>query len=193
MSTGDTTILSIGATASQMRALAVQMAGSQAAILMNDLAADYEKLAEQSGDQDQGEKAAIEWQAALGRVRFRQADQGVGSKVSPFSAFRFRYWRMIWRHNVALPTLYSVANRSSRSKSGISSGIVTVRVAPGKCYRALAACTLVDNACMCNPPFPISETRLQPNVTRTGLFGGGELCRPLYIVSPQDIPPDGFL
>jgi hypothetical protein len=34
--------------AAQMRGLAVKMAGSQAAILMNDLAADYDKLAERA-------------------------------------------------------------------------------------------------------------------------------------------------
>jgi hypothetical protein len=34
--------------AAQMRALAVKMAGSEAAILVNDLATDYEKLAERA-------------------------------------------------------------------------------------------------------------------------------------------------
>jgi hypothetical protein len=42
--------------AAQMRALAVQMAGSQAAILMNDLAADYEKLAERAEIRTKGKK-----------------------------------------------------------------------------------------------------------------------------------------
>jgi hypothetical protein len=36
--------------------LAVQMAGSQAAILMNDLAADYEKLAERAEIRTKGKK-----------------------------------------------------------------------------------------------------------------------------------------
>jgi hypothetical protein len=40
------------------------MAGSQAAILINDLATDYEKLAERAEIKAQWEKAAIEWQAA---------------------------------------------------------------------------------------------------------------------------------
>jgi hypothetical protein len=51
--------------AAQMRALAVKMAGSEAAILINDLAADYEKLSRASGGQGQWEKAAIERQTAV--------------------------------------------------------------------------------------------------------------------------------
>jgi len=67
----------------------------------------------------------------------------VASIRQPFFAFRARYLRMIWRPSVALPTLCSVANRSSRSKSGISSGIVTVRVVPpanvtARCRRVYA-------------------------------------------------------
>ena len=42
--------------AAQMRGLAVKMAGSQAAILMNDLAADYEKLAERAEIRTKGKK-----------------------------------------------------------------------------------------------------------------------------------------
>ncbi len=42
--------------AAQMRSLAVKMAGSEAAILMNDLAADYEKLAEQAEIRANGKK-----------------------------------------------------------------------------------------------------------------------------------------
>jgi hypothetical protein len=42
--------------AAQMRALAVKMAGSEAAILINDLAADYEKLAERAENKANGKK-----------------------------------------------------------------------------------------------------------------------------------------
>ena len=42
--------------AAQMRALAVKMAGSEAAILINDLAADYEKLAERAAIRANGKK-----------------------------------------------------------------------------------------------------------------------------------------
>ena len=56
--------------AAQMRLLAIKMAGSQAAILINDLAADYEKLAERAEIKANGKKAAIERQAALGGVDF---------------------------------------------------------------------------------------------------------------------------
>ena len=42
--------------AAQMRALAVKMAGSQAAILINDLATDYEKLAERAEIKANGKK-----------------------------------------------------------------------------------------------------------------------------------------
>ncbi len=42
--------------AAQMRALAVKMAGSEAAILMNDLATDYEKLAEREEIRANGKK-----------------------------------------------------------------------------------------------------------------------------------------
>ena len=42
--------------AAQMRALAVKMAGSEAAILMNDLATDYEKLAERAEIRANGKK-----------------------------------------------------------------------------------------------------------------------------------------
>ena len=42
--------------ATQMRALAVKMAGSEAAILINDLAADYEKLAERAAIRANGKK-----------------------------------------------------------------------------------------------------------------------------------------
>jgi hypothetical protein len=42
--------------AAQMRALAVKMAGSEAAILINDLAADYEKLAERAEVKANGKK-----------------------------------------------------------------------------------------------------------------------------------------
>jgi hypothetical protein len=42
--------------AAQMRALAVKMAGSEAAILINDLAADYEKLAERAEVRANGKK-----------------------------------------------------------------------------------------------------------------------------------------
>ena len=40
--------------AAQVRALAVKMAGSEAAILMNDLAADYDKLAERADIRNDG-------------------------------------------------------------------------------------------------------------------------------------------
>jgi hypothetical protein len=43
--------------AAQMRALAVKMAGSEAAILINDLAADYEKLAERAEIRTKGKKS----------------------------------------------------------------------------------------------------------------------------------------
>jgi hypothetical protein len=73
----------------------------------------------------------------------------------PSFAFRSRYLRMIWRPSVALPTLCSAANRSSRSKSGISSGIVTVRVEPpanvtARCRRAYAR----SNRMHCTPLTP---------------------------------------
>ena len=42
--------------AARMQALAVKMAGSLAAILMNDLAADYEKLAERAAIRTKGKK-----------------------------------------------------------------------------------------------------------------------------------------
>jgi hypothetical protein len=42
--------------AAQMRALAVKMAGSEAAILMNDLATDYEKLADRAEIRANGKK-----------------------------------------------------------------------------------------------------------------------------------------
>ena len=42
--------------AAQMRALAVKMAGSEAAILMNDLAVDYDKLAERAEIRANGKK-----------------------------------------------------------------------------------------------------------------------------------------
>ena len=42
--------------AAQMRSLAVKMAGSEAAILINDLAADYEKLAERAEIRTKGKK-----------------------------------------------------------------------------------------------------------------------------------------
>jgi hypothetical protein len=42
--------------AAQMRALAVKMAGSEAAILINDLAADYEKLAKRVENKANGKK-----------------------------------------------------------------------------------------------------------------------------------------
>jgi hypothetical protein len=42
--------------AAQMRALAVKMAGSEAAILINDLAADYEKLAKRAEIKAKGKK-----------------------------------------------------------------------------------------------------------------------------------------
>jgi hypothetical protein len=42
--------------AAQMRALAVKMAGSEAAILINDLAADYEKLARRAEIKANGKK-----------------------------------------------------------------------------------------------------------------------------------------
>jgi protein subunit release factor A len=42
--------------AAQMRELAVKMAGSEAAILMNDLATDYEKLAERAEIRANGKK-----------------------------------------------------------------------------------------------------------------------------------------
>jgi hypothetical protein len=42
--------------AAQMRALAVKMAGSEAAILINDLAADYEKLASRAEIKANGKK-----------------------------------------------------------------------------------------------------------------------------------------
>jgi hypothetical protein len=65
---------------------------------------------------------------------------------------------MIWRPSVALPTLCSAANRSSRSKSGISSGIVTVRVEPpanvtARCRRVYAR----SNRMHCTP-FPVFGT-----------------------------------
>ena len=42
--------------AAQMRSLAAMMAGSEAAILMNDLAADYDKLAERAEIRTKGKK-----------------------------------------------------------------------------------------------------------------------------------------
>jgi hypothetical protein len=42
--------------AAQLRSLAVKMAGSQAAVLINDLAADYEKLAERAEIRTKGKK-----------------------------------------------------------------------------------------------------------------------------------------
>lgn len=42
--------------AAQLRSLAVKMAGSEAAILINDLAADYEKLAERAEIRASGKK-----------------------------------------------------------------------------------------------------------------------------------------
>jgi hypothetical protein len=42
--------------AAQMRSLAAKMAGSEAAILMNDLAADYDKLAERAEIKANGKK-----------------------------------------------------------------------------------------------------------------------------------------
>ena len=42
--------------AAQMRALAVKMAGSEAAILINDLATDYEKLAERADIRNDGKR-----------------------------------------------------------------------------------------------------------------------------------------
>jgi len=42
--------------AAQMRALALKMAGSEAAILINDLAADYEKLAKRAEIKANGKK-----------------------------------------------------------------------------------------------------------------------------------------
>ena len=42
--------------AAQMRSLAVKMAGSEAAILINDLAADYEKLTERAEIRTKGKK-----------------------------------------------------------------------------------------------------------------------------------------
>jgi hypothetical protein len=42
--------------AAQLRSLAVKMAGSQAAVLINDLAAGYEKLAERAEIRTKGKK-----------------------------------------------------------------------------------------------------------------------------------------
>jgi hypothetical protein len=42
--------------AAQMRSLAIKMAGSDAAILMNDLAVDYDKLAERAAIKANGKK-----------------------------------------------------------------------------------------------------------------------------------------
>ena len=42
--------------AAQLRSLAVKMAGSEAAVLINDLAADYEKLAERAEIKANGKK-----------------------------------------------------------------------------------------------------------------------------------------
>jgi protein subunit release factor A len=42
--------------AAQMRSLAAMMAGSEAAILMNDLADDYDKLAERAEIRTKGKK-----------------------------------------------------------------------------------------------------------------------------------------
>ena len=42
--------------AAQFRSLAIKMAGSQAAILINDLAADYEKIAERAEIKANGKK-----------------------------------------------------------------------------------------------------------------------------------------
>ena len=56
--------------AAQMRSLAVKMAGSEAAILMQRSCGRLRKASRASGDQGQWEKAAIEWQAALGGVDF---------------------------------------------------------------------------------------------------------------------------
>jgi hypothetical protein len=44
--------------AAKMRSLAVKMAGSDAAILMNDLAADYDKLADRAALKANGRKSS---------------------------------------------------------------------------------------------------------------------------------------
>jgi hypothetical protein len=56
MSTGDTNDPQHWRGAAQMRSLAVKMAGSEAAILSNDLARDYEKLAERAATKANGKK-----------------------------------------------------------------------------------------------------------------------------------------
>jgi hypothetical protein len=63
--------------AAQMRALAVKMAGSEAAILINDLAADYEKLAERAEVKANRKKPRSNGKprkaVSLGRSRLRSA------------------------------------------------------------------------------------------------------------------------
>ena len=48
--------------AAQMRSLAIKMAGSDAAILMTDLADDYDRLAERAASRVNGKKPSIESQ-----------------------------------------------------------------------------------------------------------------------------------
>jgi hypothetical protein len=54
-----------------MRSLALTMKDPETVILMTDLAADYDKLAERAAIRANEKKAAIEWQVALGRCRNR--------------------------------------------------------------------------------------------------------------------------
>jgi hypothetical protein len=63
-----------------MRALAVKMAGSEAAILVNDLATDYEKLAERAKSGLMG-KSRDRMASRAGGVDFAGADRPYGRVV----------------------------------------------------------------------------------------------------------------
>ena len=53
--------------AAQMRALALKMAGSHAAVLMNDLAAEYDRLAERAVIRANGKKPRSNGKALNGK------------------------------------------------------------------------------------------------------------------------------
>jgi hypothetical protein len=57
--------------AAMVRALAATMADTQAGILLTDLAADYDKLAEGAAIKTKGqrEKSATKWRAQISRTR----------------------------------------------------------------------------------------------------------------------------
>ncbi len=64
--------------AAQMRLLAIKMAGSQAAILINDLAADYEKLAERAEIKANGKKPRSNGKPRQAVSISRRADRSYG-------------------------------------------------------------------------------------------------------------------